>query len=64
MNDRPSLRIPVPTGNPDDTRHPRNTPDTPNTRQSASAPASGWVDVYEDITVDHSMPVGTLVYTT
>ena len=64
MNERPSLRIPVPTDVPGDPRHPRNTRETPITRQTASAPDSQGHNIYDDITVDYGMPVGTLVYTT
>jgi len=64
MNDRPSLRIPVPTDVPGDPRNPRNTRETPVTRQTASAPDSQGHNIYDDITVDYGMPIGTLVYTT
>ena len=71
MNDRPSLRIPLPTDVPDDPRNPRNTQnpphnthETPGTRQTAGTQAPGWDNISDDITVDYGMPIGTLVYTT
>jgi hypothetical protein len=72
MNERPSLRIPLPTDVPGDPRDPRNTRNPPSnthetpasTRQTASAPDSQGHNIYDDITVDYGMPVGTLVYTT